>query len=87
MLLQTWLAMAGWWRSAFAQDRSFLRVLWILLGLLTTRGRGTVTSALAMFGLTGRWSADFRAFSRSDWDAQACFRGVLHHDRSSLGAT
>jgi hypothetical protein len=79
MLLQTWLAMAGWWRFAFAQDRSFLRVLWILLGLLSARGRGTVTSALAMFGLTGRWSADFRAFSRSDWDAQTCFRGVLHH--------
>jgi hypothetical protein len=79
MLLQTWLAMAGWWRSAFFQDRSFLRVLWILLGLLAARGRGTVTSALAMFGLTGRWSADFRAFSRSDWDARTCFRGVLHH--------
>jgi len=79
MLLQTWFAMAGWWRSAFVQDRSCLRVLWVLLGLLTTRGRGTVTSALAMFGLTGRWSADFRAFSRSDWDSQACFRGVLHH--------
>jgi SRSO17 transposase len=76
MLLQTWLAMAGWWRSAFLQDRSFLRVLWILLGLLATRGRGTVTSTLAMFGLTGRWSADFRAFSRSDWDARTCFRGV-----------
>ena len=73
MLLQTWLAMAGWCRSAFLQDRSFLRVLWILLG------RGTVTSALAMFGLTGRWSSDFRAFSRSDWDARICFRGVLHH--------
>jgi hypothetical protein len=29
-----------------------------------------------MFGLTGRWSADFRAFSRSDWDARTCFRGV-----------
>ena len=40
---------------------------------------GTVTSALAMFGLTGRWSSDFRAFSRSDWDARTCFRGVLHH--------
>jgi hypothetical protein len=32
-----------------------------------------------MFGLTGRWRADFRAFSRSNWDAQACFCGVLHH--------
>jgi hypothetical protein len=79
MLLQTWLAMAGWWRSAFLQDRSFLRVLWILLGLTAVRGRGTVTSALAMFGLTGRWSSDFRVFSRSDWDARSCFRGVLHH--------
>ena len=65
MLLQTWLAMAGWWRSAFAQQRSFLRVLWILLGLLATRGRSTVTSALALFGLTGRWSADFRALDEA----------------------
>jgi DDE superfamily endonuclease/Archaeal putative transposase ISC1217 len=79
VLLQTWLAMAATWRGAFAQDRSFFRVLWILLGLLSTRGRGTVTSALAMFGLTGRWSADFRAFSRSDWESRALFRGVLHH--------
>jgi hypothetical protein len=76
MLLQTWLAMAGWWRSAFLQDRSFLRVLWILLGLLAVRGRGTVTSALAMFGLTGRWSSDFRAFSRSDWTTPACPSGA-----------
>jgi hypothetical protein len=79
MLLQTWLAMAGRWRSAFAQQRSFLRVLWVLLGLLAARGRGTVTSALAVFGLTGRWSADFRAFSRSAWEVRTCFRGVLHH--------
>jgi hypothetical protein len=79
MLLRTWLAMAGWWRSAFPQQRSFHRVLWVLLGLLTVRGRGTVTSALAMFGLTGRWSADFRAFSRSEWDSHVCFKGVLHH--------
>ncbi len=86
MLLQTWLAMAGWWRPAFAQERSFLRVLWIMLGLLATRGRSTVTSALALFGLTGRWSADFRTFSRSDWDAQACFRGVLHHAAPYLGS-
>jgi len=84
MLLETWLAMAGWWRSAFPQERSFLRVLWILLGLLAARGRGTVTSALALFGLTGRWSADFRAFSRSDWDAHACFRGVIHHSAPYL---
>jgi len=79
MLLQTWLSMAACWRGAFAQDRSFRRVLWVLLGLLATRGRGTVTAALSMFGLTGLWSSDFRAFSRSNWEARALFRGVLHH--------
>lgn len=84
MLLQTWLAQAAWWRSAFAQERSFLRVLWILPGLLATRGRGTVTSALAMFGLTGRWSSDYRGFSRSSWDSRAFFRGVLHHSAPYL---
>jgi|GEM_PF-2315166 hypothetical protein len=38
-----------------------------------------------MFGLAGRWSADFRAFSRGDWDARTCFRGVLHHAARYLG--
>jgi len=79
MLLSTWLSLAAGWRGAFKQDRTFLRVLWVLLGLLGTRGRGTITSALGMFGLLGRWSSDFRAFSRSDWDIRALFQGVLHH--------
>lgn len=79
MLLEMWLSMVSRWRGAFAQDRSFFRVLDVLLGLLTTRGRSTITSALAMFGLTGRWSSDFRAFSRSEWDVRELFRGVLHH--------
>ena len=87
MLLETWLSMAACWRGAFAQDRSFFRVLWVLLGLLATRGRGTVTSALAMFGLTLRWSSDFRAFSRSEWNARALFRGVLHHAAPYLQQT
>jgi hypothetical protein len=93
MLLQTWLAMAGSWRSAFPQERSFLRVLWILLGLLAARGRGTVTSALAMFGLTGRWSADFRAFSRSKGVARryriqptGCERQKLVAPRTTFGS-
>lgn len=79
MLLATWLSLAASWRGAFKQDRTFFRVLWVLLGLLGTRGRGTITSALGMFGLLGRWSSDFRAFSRSDWDVRALFQGVLHH--------
>jgi len=50
MLLATWLAMAAGWRGAFAQDRSFHRVLHLLLGLLATLGRGTLTNALGRSG-------------------------------------
>ena len=69
--------MVARWRSAFAQDRSFQRFLLVLLGLLAARGRGTVTSALGFFGQVLHWSSDYRAFSRSDWDERALFRGVI----------
>jgi hypothetical protein len=78
MLLTTWLAMVARWRSAFAQDRSFHRFLWVLLGLLATQGRGTLTAALGFFGHVLQWSADHHAFSRSQWDERALFRGVIH---------
>lgn len=77
MLLTTWLAMAAGWRKAFAQDRSFHRVLHLLLGILATLGRGTVSNALGCFGGCVDWSADYRAFSRSDWDGRELFRGVI----------
>ena len=77
MLLITWFAMVARWRSAFAQDRSFYRFLWTLLGLMATQGRGTVTGALACFGWLNRWSADYKVFSKSDWEPERLFRGVI----------
>lgn len=77
MLLTTWLSLIAGWRCAFAQDRSFQRVIWVLLGLLATQGRRTVTSALGYFCERLRWSSDYRAFSRSEWDDHELFRGVL----------
>lgn len=77
MLLKTWFAMVASWRPAFAQDRSFHRILFVLLGLLATRGRGTLTSALGFFGEIIRWSSDYRAFSRSNWEDRPLFRGVI----------
>lgn len=86
MLLTTWLTMAARWRQAFAQDRSFHRVLHVLLGLMSTLGRGTITNALGSFQQTADWSADYRAFSRSDWDDRALFRGVIGECAPYLGA-
>ncbi len=84
MLLTTWFSLVDVWRDAFKQDRTFFRVIWVLLGLLATHGCRTVTSALGVFGLLGCWSSDFRAFSRSEWNGRALFRGVLHHAASYL---
>lgn len=77
MLLKTWLSLVARWRPAFAQDRSFQRVIWVLLGLMCARGRGTLTSALGFFSQTFCWSSDYRAFSRSSWDDRALFQGVI----------
>lgn len=77
MLLSAWFSLVARWRPAFAQGRSFQRFLWVLLGLLATRGRGTITSALGYFGQILCWSSDYRTFSRSDWEERELFRGVI----------
>jgi hypothetical protein len=84
MLLTTWLSLVARWRSAFAQDRSFQRFLAVVLGLMATQGRSTITAALGVFGITLRWSSDYRIFSRSDWDQKALFRGVMQEAKPYL---
>jgi len=70
MLLQAWLAMAGWWRSAFAQDRSFLRVLRVLLGLLATRG-------VALLPLNGGLCPQQRVHGQGREQAMKPFRLIV----------
>jgi hypothetical protein len=84
MLLKTWLSLVARWRSAFAQDRSFLRFLAVVLGLMATQGRSTITAALGVFGIIYRWSSDYRIFSRSNWDQNALFQGVIQEASSYL---
>jgi hypothetical protein len=86
MLLKTWLSMVARWRSAFAQDRSFHRFLAVLLGLMVTQGRSTITAALSVFSCIYRWSSDYRVFSRSNWDQQALFRGIIQEASPYLAA-
>ncbi len=57
-------------RPVFADPRNFERARRLGFGLLATTGRHTIT---AMIGASGRaqhdWSADYRLFSRGDWDS------------------
>jgi hypothetical protein len=66
------------WCGVFPQERTFLRAAALLLGLLTTYGRRTVSRALCAEGRAQvDWAADYRAFSRSPWKASELFLGVL----------
>jgi len=79
MLLQRFCELARlWWLPVFAQRRTYIRSISVLLGLLSAHGRRTVSRALGAEGLTqSDWTADYRAFSRAPWKAHDLFTGVL----------
>ena len=67
-----------WWRPVFPQSRTFNRAVAVLLGLLSTHGRRTVSRALGAEGRTQcDWAADYRAFSRAPWNEDELFTGAL----------
>lgn len=66
------------WKQVFAQGRTTERAVKLAVGLLLGMGRRTITRALCFHGQTQEdWSADYKLFSRSRWDEQALFDGVV----------
>ncbi len=66
------------WRPVFAQQRSASRALKLAIGLLLGMGRRTITRSLCFHGETEvDWSADYKIFSRSPWEEQALFGGIV----------
>ena len=72
-------------RSAFGQERTFLRAQALILGHLFCFARRTITQALVALGLTDHdWSAFYRLFAqerRIDYEILSCcfFRETLPH--------
>ncbi len=66
------------WEPAFKQFRTFERVVNAVVGLLACQGRGTLTNSIMYRGREqADWSADYKAFNRSEWKASDIFRSVL----------
>ncbi|HWI58653.1 MAG TPA: hypothetical protein VNZ22_15620 [Bacillota bacterium] len=79
MLLRTWQALVALWEEVFAQARTHRRAVGLALGLMCGVGRRTVTRALGFWGKDQQdWSADYKVFSRSPWEAAALFAPLLH---------
>jgi hypothetical protein len=79
MNLLTYLlkATAGW-AFVFPQERSLQRAITLAFGILCGVGRRTLTRAITFAGNTQKdWSADYKVFSRSPWEARALFHPIL----------
>lgn len=77
MLLAALLELLTAWRPAFRRQKTYTRVIVVLLGLLCAQGRRTLTQSIRLRGSDERWSADYRGFSRAPWNQQDLFRPAL----------
>jgi hypothetical protein len=66
------------WNLVFPQERSLQRAITLAFGILCGVGRRTLTRAISFAGNTQKdWSADYKVFSRSPWEARALFHPIL----------
>lgn len=77
-LLATFLAIVDAQRAAVRQERCFARFRLLIIGLLCTLSRHTLTQVLVSLGLGELdWSGAYRLFSQARIDAAALARGFL----------
>lgn len=78
MLMREFARVVARWRDAFARERTMARVVAVLIGLLCTIGRRTVSNAILFRGGGGPgWAADYFAFSRAPWSVDKLFDSVF----------
>src|SRR5260370_35001859 len=78
MLLEHLLHLVGSWAPVFRQKRTCERAIALALGLLCGLGRRTVTRAICFNNRQHQdWSADYKLFNPSRWEARAVFEPVI----------
>jgi hypothetical protein len=66
------------WKKIFPQERTAIRILPLVYGLLLSPPKHTTSAAICTLGRQfDDWSADYRVFSRSPWDPQSLFDPVI----------
>jgi hypothetical protein len=77
-LLDALIDLLGAWRQAFRQQRSFERALRLSLAQILTPGQRLISRLISSCGRQNQdWSADYKLFSRSPWQAGQLFRPVI----------
>ena len=68
------------WDQVFAQTRTLQRAVTLGFGILCGLGKRTITRAISVQGNAQKdWSADYRVFSRSPWEARELFTPILEY--------
>ena len=77
-LLDALVDLLGAWHQVFRQQRSFERALRLSLAQILTPGQRLISRLIASSGRQHQdWSADYKLFSRSPWQAEQLFRPVV----------
>ena len=65
------------WVFVFPQQRSLQRAIALAFGILCGVGKRTLTRAIGFHGNTPKdWSADYKVFSRCEWQPRALFHPI-----------
>ena len=77
-LLNYLLEQTNRWTFVFPQQRTLQRAIALAFGILCGMGKRTVTRAISFHGNTQKdWSADYKVFSRSQWEPRALFNPII----------
>jgi hypothetical protein len=77
-LLSYLLQQTARWAFVFPQERTLHRAIALAFGILCGMGKRTITRAIGFHGNTQKdWSADYKVFSRSQWEPKALFDPIL----------
>jgi hypothetical protein len=77
-LLEALLALLGQWRGVFRQQRSCQRAIRLALAHILTPGQRLLSRLIATSGRQDQdWTADYKLFNRSPWQADTLFSPVI----------
>jgi hypothetical protein len=81
MLIETFLSLLEESFSAvFCQKRTLRRAMELALAFLCSLGRRTISRTICLVGRHNQdWSADYKLYSRSNWDCEPLFDPVFRH--------
>lgn len=75
---QYWSLLCAGWANVFAQKRTLHRAIEHAIAMPCAMGRRTISRAICALGRQHQdWSADYKLYSRSQWDPRQLFTPVL----------